>query len=129
MSEPVWLDAELILALYPKIVEVSGGAVGVRDEGLLRSALARAENRYAYEGVADLPELAATYAVAMAKNHPFVDGNKRAALLCLGQFLEDNGMRLIAEPLDVAAVILKVAAGELDIGALAAWVHAHSRRA
>ena len=127
MAEPVWLDAELILALYPNIVEVSGGAVGVRDEGLLRSALARAENRHAYEGVEDLAELAATYAVAVAKNHPFIDGNKRAAFLCLGLFLSDNGWELTAEPLDAAEVILKVAAGETGIEQLAVWVREHSR--
>ena len=112
MAEPVWLDVELVLELYVKIVEVSGGAVGVRDHGLLQSALARAPNRHAYEQIEDLAELAATYAVAVAKNHPFIDGNKRAAFLCLGQFLDDNGTQLTAEPLDAAAVMLAVAAGE-----------------
>ena len=91
MAEPVWLNAHLVLGLYSYVVEISGGAVGLRDEGLLQSTLARAPNRYAYEGVEDIAELAATYAVGVAKNHPFIDGDKRVAFACLGQFLEDNG--------------------------------------
>ena len=96
MADPVWLDRDLVLALYEDVVAASGGAVGLRDEGLLESALARPANRFAYEGVEDLLELAATYAVAIASNHSFVDGNKRMAFIALGQFLADNGGILTA---------------------------------
>lgn len=75
MEEPAWLDKALILALYEDVVAASGGVFGVRDEGLLESALACPLNRFLYEGADDLLELAATYAVGIARNHPFVDGN------------------------------------------------------
>ena len=127
MGEPVWLDVELVLDLYRYVVEVSGGAVGVRDEGLLLSALARAPNRYAYEGVDDRAELAATYAVGVAKNHPFIDGNKRIAFACLGQFLSDNGVELIAPSAAATEVMLQVASGEIDIGELASWIRGNMR--
>lgn len=80
MSEPVWLDKALLLALYEDVVGASGGAAGLRDEGLLESAIARPLNLRLYEGVEDRLVLAAAYAVGIASNHPFVDGNKRMAL-------------------------------------------------
>ena len=122
MAEPVWVDKALLLRLHEEILTLTGGASGVRDEGLLDSALARPLNRYAYEGQDDLVALAATYAVAVAKNHPFVDGNKRAAFVCLGLFLLDNGLSLEASDEDATATMLKVAAGDMDIEALAEWL-------
>lgn len=112
-----------MLALYEDVVVASGGAAGLRDEGLLESALARPLNRYAYEGVDDLLELAATYAVGIASNHPFIDGNKRMAFIALGLFLEDNGIVLSAQDDDATAIMLSVATGATDISALAAWLH------
>ena len=126
MGELLWLDVGLVLDLYRYVVEVSGGAVGVRDEGLLLSALARPPNRFAYEGVDDIRDLAATYAVAVAKNHPFVDGNKRVAFACLGQFLSDNGWALTASTGDATQTMLAVAEGGPDIEGLAAWLRANS---
>lgn len=122
MVEPVWMDEELLLKLHDEVLRETGGACGVRDLNLLRSALARPLNRYAYEGVADLVELAATYAVAISGNHPFIDGNKRAAFMALGLFLDDNGLELIADGDDATQAMLAVAAGELDIPSLTEWL-------
>lgn len=108
--------------LHDEVLRQTGGASGVRDINLLKSALARPLNRYAYEGVSDLVELAATYAVGIASNHPFIDGNKRAAFMALGLFLDDNGLRLIAEGGDATQAMLAVARGELDIPALTDWL-------
>ena len=94
----------------------------MRDEGLLDSALARPQNRFHYEGVAELAALAATYAGAIAANHPFIDGNKRTAFLAAGLFLEKNGRRLEADQVDSALTILALAAGKLTIDELAAWI-------
>lgn len=124
METPVWLDKALILALYEDVVAASGGAVGVRDEGLLESALARPLNRHAYEGEADLLELGATYAVGIARNHPFVDGNKRMAFIALGQFLLDNRVMLMATDEDATQIMLSVAAGATDIPKLVEWLRA-----
>ncbi len=122
MAEPVWVDRELLLALYEDVVLISGGAVGVRDEGLLESALARPINRFAYEGCDDLVELAATYAVAICGNHPFVDGNKRMAFVALGQFLADNGLTLTATDQAAVQMMLSVAAGDAGLPELTEWL-------
>ena len=127
MREPVWLDKALILALYEDVVVASGGAVGLRDEGLLESALARPINRRLYEGVDDIAELAATYAVGIASNHPFVDGNKRMAFIALGQFLADNGMSLMASDEDAIRVMLGVATGAVGIEDLTDWLSTRIR--
>ncbi|AYV46380.1 type II toxin-antitoxin system death-on-curing family toxin [Caulobacter flavus] len=122
MSEPVWIDEALLVRWHDLVLAETGGAKGVRDSGLLNSALARPTNRYAYEGLSDLVELAATYALAIASNHPFVDGNKRAAFMALGMFLEDNGLWLAAEPDDATKVMFSVAAGEIGIAELTDWL-------
>jgi len=122
MAEPLWLDRDLVLALHDDILAATGGAAGVRDEGLLESALARPLNRFAYEGVTDVIDLAATYAVAIASNHPFIDGNKRSAFMALGLFLEENGFRLEANTGDATETMLAVACGDMTIEALAAWL-------
>lgn len=98
----------------------------MRDEGLLESALERPANRFRYEGLDDVCILAATYAVALASNHPFADGNKRAAYLAAGLFLMKNGRRLIAEPADAALTILAVAGGRRDVDELAGWIRTRS---
>lgn len=122
MAEPLWMDEELLIRLHEEVLRVTGGASGIRDAGLLNSALARPINRYAYEAIRDLVELAATYAVSIASNHPFVDGNKRAAFMALGLFLEDNGLRLIAEADDATDIMMGVARGAVDIPALTDWL-------
>lgn len=122
MTEPVWLDEALILALYEDIVAVSGGAFGIRDAGLLASALARPQQRFHYEDATDVLALAATYAVAIASNHPFLDGNKRVAFMALGQFLADNGIVLVATAEDATRIMLGVARGEVTIDELTDWL-------
>jgi death-on-curing protein len=126
VSEPVWIDKALLLALYEDVVAASGGAFGLRDEGLLDSALARPINLRAYEGVEDLHELAATYAIAISANHPFIDGNKRMAFMALGQFLVDNGVALTASPTEATEIMLKVAKNEVTIPDLATWLRRNS---
>lgn len=117
-----------MLALYEDVVVASGGAAGLRDEGLLESALARPINRLLYEGVDDVLELAATYAVGVASNHPFVDGNKRMAFIALGQFLEDNGIVLTASDDDATRIMLSVATGDTDIAGLTDWLSSRTLR-
>ena len=128
MREPVWLEKGLILALYDDVVAASGGSVGLRDEGLLESALARPINRRLYEGLEDILELAATYAVGVASNHPFIDGNKRMAFIGMGQFLADNGIALTATDDDAIEVMLAVATGKVGIAELADWLRTRSLR-
>jgi len=125
-GEPRWLSKQAILTLHDRSIAVDGGAPGLRDEGLLESALARPANRFHYEGETDVSVLAATYLVAVASNHPFADGNKRAAFLAAGLFLRRNGRRLTATQADAARMVLAVAAGERDIDALAAWIRRSS---
>ncbi|MDO8901125.1 MAG: type II toxin-antitoxin system death-on-curing family toxin [Phenylobacterium sp.] len=113
---------DLILALYDDILEASGGVRGVRDEGLLVSALNRPVHRFHYEGCRDLIELAATYATAISGNHPFIDGNKRVAFVAMGQFLEDNGLRLVADEDDATGMMFAVASGATDLETLVSWL-------
>jgi death-on-curing protein len=124
-AEPRWITKEGLVILHDRSLAQHGGLSGVRDENLLESALARPQNRYAYEDLTDIIELAATYCVAVSSNHPFVDGNKRAAFLALAMFLTKNGLHLIAGPVDATLTIFKVAAGEMDIPALAQWLRAN----
>lgn len=125
-AEPRWISKDALLALHDRSLALHGGAPGIRDEGLLESALARPLNRYHYEGVVDICELAATYLVALASNHPFIDGNKRAAFAAMGLFLRLNGRRLVAAQADAARTVLAVAAGRREIGDLAAWIRERS---
>lgn len=124
--EPNWILKAAILVLHDRSIALHGGVPGLRDEGLLESALARPANRFHYEGETDVCVLAATYLVAVAANHPFADGNKRAAFLAAGLFLRKNGLRLAAAQPDAARRVLAVAAGDHDFDALADWIRAHS---
>jgi death-on-curing protein len=123
--EPTWLDKRAVLLLHEESLATFGGARGLRDEGLLDSALARPINKFHYDRVDDLGELAAAYGFGIAKNHAFVDGNKRAAFLAIGLLLAINGARLRADQLDAIATILALAAGELDEASLAKWIAAN----
>ena len=126
MTEPIWLAKEALLLLHRESLRQFGGADGVRDEGLLDSALARPLNRFAYEEERDLCRLAAAYAKGIAQNHPFVDGNKRAALAAAGVFLMLNGVELVAEPGMVTVAMLDLAAGEMSEEEFAAWLRDHT---
>jgi death on curing protein len=122
----VWLSRQFVLAIHDEQLAEHGGAIGIRDEGLLESALARPLNRAGY-GEPDMAELAALYAIAIARNHPFVDGNKRTAFAALFTFLALNGMAF--EPLEVDATmaVLRLAAGEMDDDEFIAWVRANAQ--
>lgn len=116
-----WFDKQALLLLHDESLAEHGGLSGLRDEGLLDSALARPLHR-AHYGNPDASELAACYCVGLAKNHPFVDGNKRAAFLALGLFLYLNGLRLNASQVEATLAILNVAAGEWDEVTLTGWL-------
>ena len=121
-----WIDKRLLLLLHDESLALHGGASGLRDEGLLESALARPLNLVAY-GEPDHADLAAAYAMGLAKNHAFVDGNKRAAFLAVGLFLGLNGYRLTATQPDATVTVLALAAGDLGEAEFAAWVRANSQ--
>ncbi|MGK7867018.1 type II toxin-antitoxin system death-on-curing family toxin [Falsiroseomonas sp. E2-1-a20] len=127
MDEPRWLDRRALLYLHRESLRQFGGAEGLRDEGLLDSALARPRNRFAYEGDADLCNLAAAYAHGLVRNHPFVDGNKRAALAASGVFLMANGLDLTAPPAMVTVAVLDLAADDMSEAAFADWLRAHTK--
>lgn len=122
-----WIDRRLLVILHDESLAAHGGASGLRDEGLLESALARPLNLVAY-GQPDVAELAAAYGVGLAKNHPFVDGNKRAAFLAVGLFLRLNGHRLVASQADATITMLSVAAGDISEAEFAIWLRAHMNR-
>jgi death on curing protein len=121
MSEPLWLTHQIIEAVHDEQLAAHGGAGGLRDEGLLESALARARNKWAYEQ-AELAELAASYAFGIARNHPFIDGNKPTSLLALYTFLGLNEIDFIVSEAEAAAMILSLAAGEVSEDGLARWI-------
>jgi death on curing protein len=121
VTEPFWLTRQIIVAIHGEQLAIYGGASGLRDEGMLESALDRPKNKWAYER-AELPELAAAYAYGIARNHPFVDGNKRTSLLALYTFLGVNGVDFDVPEAEAAAVILSLAAGEVSEESLTRWI-------
>lgn len=121
MSEPIWLFPELVIAFHDEQLREFGGPPGIRDRGMLESALDRPRNKLSY-GERDLAALAAAYAFGIAKNHPFVDGNKRAALLSIVTFLGLNGIEFVADNAEAVVVIQGLAAGEIAEEGLARWI-------
>jgi death-on-curing protein len=121
VSEPEWVTMPIVLAIHDEQLTIHGGSAGLRDAALLESALGRPRNKWAYEK-AELPELAAAYGYGIARNHPFVDGNKRTALLAIYTFLGVNGVDFIVPEADAAAMILALAAGEVSEESLAQWI-------
>jgi death-on-curing protein len=121
MSEPEWLDNNIILDVHAEQLALFGGADGIRDMGMLDSALGRPLNKFSY-GEIDLAALAAAYAFGLARNHPFVDGNKRAAFASIIVFLGLNGIDFDVPPEEASAMILGVAAGEVSEESLARWI-------
>ena len=111
----------MIVAIHDEQLAIHGGAAGLRDEGMLESVLDRPRNRWIY-GQAETAELAAAYAFGIARNHPFVDGNKRTSLLALYTFLGVNGIDFIVSEAEAAAMILALAAGEVDEEGLTRWI-------
>ena len=119
-----WVDKQALLLLHDESLAEHGGAAGIRDEGLLESALGRPLNLDAY-GTPDFADLASSYAIGLAKNHAFVDGNKRTAFLATGVFLHLNGYRLSVSQVDATLTMLAIASGELDEAGFAAWLRQH----
>lgn len=127
MNEPVWLTRDMALAIHSEQLAAHGGLAGLRDVAMLDSALDRPRNRWAYER-ADLAKLAAAYGFGIARNHPFVDGNKRMALLAIYTFLGLNDIDFDVPEADFAANILALAAGELNEDSLALWIRGNLRQ-
>jgi death-on-curing protein len=114
MRKPVWIDERDALALHGRLLALHGGAAGLRDDGLLKSALARAQQHFAYAESADIVDMAAAYTAGIVRNHPFVDGNKRTGFVVGILFLELNGYRFTASEEDAAQAVLGLAAGSID---------------
>lgn len=121
MTEPFWLTPEVAADIHSEQLALFGGPDGIRDRGLLESAPARPINRFAY-GETDMAALAAAYAFGIARNHPFIDGNKRVSLLALIIFLRLNGIEFAPSEADAAAIILALAAGEVEEEGLTRWI-------
>jgi death on curing protein len=120
-DEPIWLSVDDIVDLHAQQLGIYGGGAGLRDEGLLESAVNRPVNQFLY-GERDMAQLAAAYAFGIARNHPFVDGNKRAAFLAMVLFLRDNGYLFRPDSAQATAAILALAAGEISEEGLTRWI-------
>ena len=118
---PIWLAVAEVIALHERQIARFGGPVGIRDRGALESAIGRARNKWAYEG-ADMALLAAAHAFGIARNHPFVDGNKRAAFVAMMLFLRKNGVRFAPPQAEATRIVLDLAAGAVSEDSLARWI-------
>lgn len=125
MQQWKWIDKKLLMMLHDESLSLHGGASGVRDENLFNSAMDRAPNLASY-GEPDYADLAAAYGIGLAKNHAFVDGNKRAAFLSVGLFLALNGYRLTATQVDATLSILAIASSEMSEAEFALWIRSNS---
>jgi death-on-curing protein len=121
MSQPVWLTPEIVIAIHEMQLAEHGGPAGIRDMGMLESALGRPQNKFAY-GETDLAVLAAAYGFGVARNHPFIDGNKRTSLMVIYTFLGINDVEFIVPEAEFATIILDLAAGEVSEESLARWI-------
>ncbi len=128
MRKPAWIDERDALAIHDRLLALHGGAPGVRDVGLLKSALARPQQLLAYGKNPGIVELAAAYTSGIVRNHPFIDGNKRTGFVVGVLFLELNRYRLTASEEDATQAVLGLAAGSLDETACAAWLRANAKR-
>ena len=122
MKEPEWVSYDVVLAIHEAQLAEHGGSPGIRDQGLLDSALARPQNLHVYSEGATLAQLAASYAVGIAKNHGFIDGNKRTTWVVCAVFLELNGVPVRADQASVVTTMLGVASGTLTEEQLAQWL-------
>lgn len=121
MTEPRWITFDQVVAIHSRQLRRYGGAAGLRNEGALRSALDRPVNKWQYEQAA-LPSLAAAYAFGLAKNHAFVDGNKRIAFITMVAFLRKNGVRFVPDQAEATRIIVALAAGEVTEESLGRWI-------
>lgn len=127
MNEPRWVSLEVVMAIHEAQLAEHGGSVGVREQGLLESALARPRQLFTYSDHPTLTNLAAAYAFGIAKNHAFLDGNKRTAWVVCAVFLELNGPRVIATQADVVTSMLGVADGSVSEEVFGGWLERNSR--
>lgn len=123
-EEPAWITYEQTIAIHSRQLRRFGGAPGLRDEGMLQSALDRPANKWRYEQV-DLASLAAAYAFGLAKNHAFIDGNKRIAFMTMLTFLRKNGVRFAPNQAHATSIMISLAAGEVSEESLARWIRDH----
>jgi death on curing protein len=126
--EPIWLTEEQVRMLHAESLRLFGGLPGVRDAGLLASALARPQHLWSYDESASVFALAAAYGFGIARNHPFLDGNKRAALLAVRAFLFRNGYRFVPNEVETVTTMEGLAAGSVTEASLAQWVESASTR-
>jgi death on curing protein len=126
VTEPVWIDERDALALHDRLLALHGGAAGVRDDGLLKSALARPQQHFAYADSPDLIDIATAYTAGIVRNHPFVDGNKRTGFVVGILFLELNSYRFTAREEDATQAVLALAAGTLDEAGYSAFLRANA---
>lgn len=126
MKEPLWMEAADAVAIHEKMLALFGGLPGLRDAGLLESALARPQHLFRYEPPS-LPELAAAYAAGIVRNHPFLDGNKRTGFVLAAAFLEVNGCKFFAAEVEVVERTLALAARAIEEADYAAWLAANTR--
>ena len=122
MNEPEWIDFDVVLAIHDEQLAEHGGSSGIRDQGLLESALVRPRNLFAYSPHATIRELAATYVVGIGKNHGFVDGNKRTGWVVGAVVLELNGVTVTADQSDVVRIMFGIADGSISEKALVSWL-------
>jgi death-on-curing protein len=127
MDEPVWMSRKVVDAIQRELIAEHGGLHGIRDEGLVDSALSKPRNRWAYEPDADLPDLAASYGFGLARNHGYLDGNKRIALATMHVFTRRNRFAIAVSEVEEVAVVLQLAEGSLTEAELAAWIREHLR--
>jgi death-on-curing protein len=127
MNEPVWLNERDVLTLHDRLLALHGGAAGLRDETLLKSALARPRQHFAYAQAADIATLAALTTAGIVRNHPFIDGNKRTGFVLGILFLELNSLRFTASEEDAANAVLALADGSLHETGYAAFLQAHTQ--
>ncbi len=126
---PTWIDERDVVAVHDSLLAQHGGLPGVRDRGLLESALARPRQHYSYAETIDIIQMAALYTAGIVRNHPFVDGNKRAGFLAGIMFLELNGFNFMASEEDVIQTVLALAAGEVDEAGYAEWLRSNTKPA
>ena len=121
LGGPQWLTLPMVIAIHERQLRAFGGPSGIRDAGALESALGRAVNRHVYDG-GDLAQMAAAYAFGIARNHPFIDGNKRTALVAIVTFLGLNDIDFLVPEAEAVSAILGLAAGDIDEDGLARWI-------
>ena len=128
-KDPIWIDERDVLAIHDQLLAAYGGSPGLRDEGLLQSALARPRQHHAYAHRSDVIEMAALYTAGIVRNHPFVDGNRQTRFVAGVLFLELNGFTFMASEEDAAQAVFGLAGGTLDEAAYTAWMRANCERA